>query len=370
MVVHRLTVKLQRTLLIALGGAVLFGGLSSARGQSVPERTKNGQTTATAPAKAAPAVPAAPASEELKKILIPPKGDDVAVLEKYLSDTLGYEPKTPADAQAFNDQAPVVLTKVATRILELQKDSASAGFLLARRYLIAMDVMAVGSATPAERRELVEILCDSIKQPTVSPDDVEISIALVDEFEGLGDIDSAKFACQNFSEVYLASQDESMVELGNLMASAARRFGLVGNSVDISGELVGARGKAFDWKALRGKVVLIDFWSTSCGPCRQEFPRLKELHQAYRARGFEIVGINMDEDAKVVEDFLKTEKLPWITLQEKANDTKAPSVQYGVLNLPTTFLVDKQGKVVSLNARGEALAKSLETMLGPEKVRR
>ena len=166
----------------------------------------------------------------------------------------------------------------------------------------------------------------------------------------------------------MASKDESLVELGNLMASAGRRFGLIGNPVEISGTAIG--GKPFDWKSLRGKVVLVDFWSTSCGPCRKEFPQMRELHDAYRARGFEIVGINMDEDPKVVEQFLQTEKLPWITLQEQPNDTKAASVQYGVLNLPTTFLVDKQGKVVSLNTRGDALAKSLETMLGPSNIRR
>lgn len=368
MVVDGLARKLKNTLLVALGSSLLLSSAATAQAQKAPP--KSGKTTVPATAAAKNAVPAAPVSEEIKKVLTPPTGDDVATLEKYLETTLAYEPKTPEDSQAFNDQAPLVLTKVATRILELQKDTTSSGFLLARRYLIAMDVMAVGSATPAERRELVEILCDSLKQPTVSPDDVEISIALVDEFEGLGDLDNAKFACQNFAEVYLASKDESMNELGNLMTSAARRFGLVGNPVEISGEMVGGRSKSFDWKSLRGKVVLIDFWSTSCGPCRQEFPRLKELHEAYRARGFEIVGINMDEDTKAVEEFLKTEKLPWITLQEKADDTKAPSVRYGVLNLPTTFLVDKQGKVVSLNARGDALAKSLETMLGPEKIRR
>ncbi len=120
-------------------------------------------------------------------------------------------------------------------------------------------------------------------------------------------------------------------------------------------------GKKFDWSQYKGKVVLVDFWATWCGPCREEIPNMKANYEKYHAQGFDIVGISVDEDRAKLEKFLKTEKIPWTTINEKPDDEgNSPMVDYyGIMGFPTTMLVDREGKVVELEARGEDLGKEL-----------
>ena len=122
-------------------------------------------------------------------------------------------------------------------------------------------------------------------------------------------------------------------------------------------------GQPLAWNRYRGKVVLVDFWATWCGPCRAEFPQLKKLYESYKSRGFEVVAICLDQDRAQLEEFLQKESLPWITLHDQGG-TSPTADRYGVTTLPTSILVDKNGKVISLAARGDELTKQLEKLLG------
>ena len=126
-------------------------------------------------------------------------------------------------------------------------------------------------------------------------------------------------------------------------------------------------GKPFNVQSLKGKVVLIDFWATWCPPCLAEVPNMKAAYEKYKEKGFEIVGYSVDEDVDTLKMFIEEEKTPWVSLSQKLSvEAKLEdfSETYKVVSIPTMFLLDKEGKLVSMRARGEDLEKVLEQLLG------
>ena len=87
---------------------------------------------------------------------------------------------------------------------------------------------------------------------------------------------------------------------------------------------------------------------------------MKRVYKEYQDDGFEVVGISLDEDRAALERFLVDEHIPWITLHEQGGNGRHPAAdQYGVIGIPAMFLVGKSGEVISLNARGQELARLL-----------
>ncbi len=156
-------------------------------------------------------------------------------------------------------------------------------------------------------------------------------------------------------------------ELAEMMRGTARRANLPGNPMQIDANLLD--GKPFDWASYRGKVVLVDFWATWCGPCIAELPNVKENYKKYHDKGFDVVGISLDRTKDKLEAFIEKEELPWAQLYDeeiqKGTGWNHPVARYyGISGIPAAILVDKDGKVVSMNARGPELTKQLEKLLG------
>jgi thiol-disulfide isomerase/thioredoxin len=139
---------------------------------------------------------------------------------------------------------------------------------------------------------------------------------------------------------------------------------LLGKPIEVVGRTID--GRQFDWKAYKGKVVLVDYWATWCEPCKRELPNVQNLYRLYHDRGFEVVGVNVDETRAEADAFIKTERIPWVNLFDTTSTGEHPmSSYYGVVGYPTVLLVGKDGNVVSLEARGEKLKELLAKMLGP-----
>jgi peroxiredoxin len=168
----------------------------------------------------------------------------------------------------------------------------------------------------------------------------------------------------------LAKSDDPEISGGaQKLEGAIRQLKLIGNPIDVKGTLVD--GKKFDWAKYKGKVVLVDFWATWCGPCIEELPNVKEVYEKYHDQGFDVVGISLDEDREALEAFIEKEHLRWPILF--SNDPKATgwehpmATYYGVSAIPATVLVNRQGKVVTLSARGEKLGELVAELIGAEK---
>jgi peroxiredoxin len=102
--------------------------------------------------------------------------------------------------------------------------------------------------------------------------------------------------------------------------------------------------ETFDLASLRGEVVLVNFWATWCTPCREEIPQFVALQQKYRARGFQAVGISMDDPEGTLRDFCRDYKVNYPIVM--GNQRIAENFG-GVLGLPTTFLIGRDGRIRS-----------------------
>jgi peroxiredoxin len=108
-------------------------------------------------------------------------------------------------------------------------------------------------------------------------------------------------------------------------------------------QLSGRGGKPIDLSQFKGQVVMINFWATWCGPCRQEMPLLEDIYKKYKAMGFTMLGVNVEPDAKGAEAWLAKQKPVTFPI---AFDTESKvSKMYGVAGMPSTVFVDRKGNI-------------------------
>jgi thiol-disulfide isomerase/thioredoxin len=199
------------------------------------------------------------------------------------------------------------------------------------------------------------------------PDDMQtagLAMQLAGAFEHMPDGEAAAtLAYRSFGPAMAKSSDEQVRRMGESFAATLRRLSLPGHPMEITGTLL--NGQKFDQKSLAGKVVLVDFWATWCGPCVAEIPNVLEQYEKYHKDGFEVVGVSLDQDREALEKFVDEQKIPWpILFEESEGDSWQHPLAtfYGISGIPTVILIGRDGNVITLNARGEKLGEQLDAI--------
>ncbi len=166
---------------------------------------------------------------------------------------------------------------------------------------------------------------------------------------------------QRYIDLYRQTEPEAVELLEQVVRETA---GFMPGSVAPDFAMAQPDGQPLKLSQLRGKYLLIDFWASWCGPCRVENPNVVKAYSQYAPKGFEILGVSLDQNRERWLDAITKDGLTWPQVSDLKGWQNEAAQLYGVSSIPHTFLLDKEGKIIARNLRGEALWAKLREVLG------
>jgi len=124
-------------------------------------------------------------------------------------------------------------------------------------------------------------------------------------------------------------------------------------------------GRAITLSSFKGKYILVDFWASWCGPCRRENPAVVKAWRRFHPKGFDILGVSLDNNREKWLDAIKKDQLPWTHVADLQGWQNSVARLYGVRGIPMNYLLDKNGRIIARNLRGQALEQELTALLKP-----
>lgn len=214
--------------------------------------------------------------------------------------------------------------------------------------------------------ELVDRKIGGLESYRPAPPKGYIASVRKEQLNMLSRIDMAK--AFELAKRLSASTDEDVKALGTaFMARAEKMMAAEKEMADLKSKpfelkFTAIDGTEVDMEKLRGKVVLLDFWATWCGPCVEEVPTVVAAYKKLKDKGFEIIGISLDKNKKDVLSFIKENNMTWPQHCDEKGWKNEISTKYGISSIPAMWLINKKGLIVSTNARKD-LEKQVEALL-------
>jgi thiol-disulfide isomerase/thioredoxin len=264
-------------------------------------------------------------------------------------------------SEASNRDEKEADEKLAAFVESLAKDERPTVAAAVRFLRLERRVMKAETKEAAEIEKLLGEVRDYCRQEKLEGKHLRMASHTVRLINELADDDQREKLFTEFGGLFAKSADKTLARYGKKLAepTGGGESELVGKPLELAGKTLS--GEDFQWAKYRGKVVLVDFWATWCGPCIRELPNVRAVYEKHKAKGFDIVGISIDQDLDALQAFNDQHKLPWVTLA--GEETQDLAKRYGVRGIPTMMLIDKDGKVVGVAHRVEELAGKLEALL-------
>lgn len=266
--------------------------------------------------------------------------------------------------------------KADEELLELAKkhvdDADKSVAQSAQLYVLEAKVLKADEMAEADLIKLVDEVKANLEGKDLGERHLRIASGTTKLINQISDDKEASKRIKELGDLYSVSSNPELARYGIKLLRTAKKATAakpqesqwVGKQIELAGTT--ADGLQFDISQYKGKVILVDFWASWCGPCRAFVPEVKEVYEKYHKDGFEVVGVSLDDDLTAMADAIEEEKLPWVNLigeKKDGNMTHPLAEKYQVRAIPMTFLVDKDGKIVAQEVRGQ-LATQVEKLLG------
>ena len=231
-------------------------------------------------------------------------------------------------------------------------------------YLQVLDTRQAMAADPVALTQKASSLMEKIPSPWTA---MALSQCAT-QFEYSGNVDVAK-SLLDIAATQLESTKTPEIKAQIQMAVEGfqKRIGSIGKPLALEG-LVDTQGQALDKSKYEGKVVLVDFWATWCGPCVAEIPNIRRVYDEKHAEGFEVIAVNLDDQRSDLDKFLGENKMPWSVYVSndptKAGMDTALAQELSISAIPFTMLIGRDGNVVAVHVRGKALDEKVQQLLG------
>jgi thiol-disulfide isomerase/thioredoxin len=245
---------------------------------------------------------------------------------------------------------------------ELKKSGHEKQARMVRGFLLQLNMREAIISGNKDLKKSIEEVIKFLQEAPPQASDLGLAIMTGQIAEHQGDNAYAIEVYRQLGKIFSDSKEPRLAEFGKKLAGVVRRLSLLGQKMELEGKLLS--GENLEISKYKGKVLLVDFWATWCGPCIVEIPNLKKNYETYHDKGFDILGFSCDYRREDLEKFVKEKEIPWAIVY--GDDGPSPTVDfYGIMGIPTCILIDKDGNVIDLNARGEELDKQLEKLFGP-----